>query len=42
MFDASKNLALKCQPSFFSVNFLDIMELSINTLYGVLLAKDTQ
>ena len=32
MFDASKNL----------VNFLDIMELSINTLYGVLLAKDTQ
>ena len=24
MFDASKNLALKCQPSFFSVNFLDM------------------
>ena len=24
MFDASKNLALKCQPSYFSVNFLDI------------------
>ena len=39
MFDASKNVALKCQPFFFSVNFLDIMELSINTLYGVLFAK---
>ena len=24
MFDASKNLALKCQPSCFSVNFLDM------------------
>ena len=24
MFDASTNLALKCQPSFFSVNFLDM------------------
>ena len=24
MFDASKNLALKCQPSYFSVNFLDM------------------
>ena len=24
MFDASKNLALMCQPSYFSVNFLDI------------------
>ena len=24
MFGASKNLALKCQPSFFSVNFLDM------------------
>ena len=24
MLDASKNLALKCQPSFFSVNFLDM------------------
>ena len=24
MFDASANLALKCQPSFFSVNFLDM------------------
>ena len=23
-FDASKNLGLKCQPSFFSVNFLDM------------------
>ena len=27
MFDASKNLALKCQPSYFSVNFLDMDEL---------------
>ena len=24
MFDASKNLALKCQPSYFNVNFLDM------------------
>ena len=24
MFDASKNLALKCQPSYFSVHFLDM------------------
>ena len=24
MFDASKDLALKCQPSYFSVNFLDM------------------
>ena len=24
MFDASKNLAPKCQPSFFNVNFLDM------------------
>ena len=24
MFDASKHLALKCQPSYFSVNFLDM------------------
>ena len=24
MFDASKNLALKCQPSYFSVNFFDM------------------
>ena len=24
MFDASKNLALKCQQSYFSVNFFDM------------------
>ena len=24
MFDASKNWALECQPSYFSVNFLDM------------------
>ena len=24
MFDASKDLALKCQPSYFSVNFFDM------------------
>ena len=27
MFDASKNVALKCQPSYFSGNFLDMDEL---------------
>ena len=34
MFDAFKNLALKCQPSYFSVNFFDMDGLiNQNTLW---------
>ena len=42
MFDASKNLALKCQPSYVSVNFLDMDGLINKYTMWCFVGKNTQ
>ena len=42
MFDASKNLALECQASYFSVNFLDMDGLINQYTIWYFVGKNTQ